>query len=124
MCDGGGDGDGDDDGWGFFDIGGGTGGDSFEGGADSESWRPSPPTNSMAIAAAISVWFVPFLGIVFGHRALVQMKKRRESEMVFAIFGLLAGYAFTAFFIGVVLVFGSLITGLVAAPEPSAVSGY
>lgn len=27
MCDGGGDGDGDDDGWGFFDIGGGTGGD-------------------------------------------------------------------------------------------------
>ena len=78
----------------------------------------------MAIAAAISVWFVPFLGIVFGHLALVQMKKRRESEMVFAIFGLLAGYAFTAFFIGVVLVFGSLITGLVAAPEPSAVSGY
>lgn len=66
MCDGGGDGDGDDDGWGFFDIGGGTGGDSFEGGAASESWRPSPPTIRWPSPQPSRSGSSPFLGSSLG----------------------------------------------------------
>lgn len=51
-----------------------------------------PPTNAAAVIGFIGVFFISLLGIILGHVALSQIKRRGESGRGFAIAALILGY--------------------------------
>lgn len=53
---------------------------------------PAPKTNTMAIAALISSFFISLLGVILGHIALNQIKNTGEGGRGLAIAGLVIGY--------------------------------
>lgn len=59
-------------------------------------FMPVQKTNSMAIAALVASLTVSFLGIVFGHIALSQIRRTGEEGRGLAIAGLIIGYIATA----------------------------
>lgn len=59
-------------------------------------FMPVQKTNSMAIAALVASLTVSFLGIVFGHIALSQIRRTGEGGRGLAIAGLIIGYIATA----------------------------
>jgi peptidyl-prolyl cis-trans isomerase B (cyclophilin B) len=59
------------------------------------------PTNGLAIAAFVSVWFVSILGIILGHIALSQVKRTGEGGHGLALAALVLGYVF----LGLVVLF-------------------
>jgi len=52
------------------------------------------PTNGLAIAAFVSVWFVSILGIILGHVALSQIRRSGEGGHGLAVAALVLGYVF------------------------------
>src|SRR5690606_28430774 len=52
-------------------------------------------TNGMAIASLVTSFLIAPLGIVFGHIALSQIKRRHEEGRGLAIAGLVIGYLYT-----------------------------
>ncbi|RAX44290.1 DUF4190 domain-containing protein [Arthrobacter sp. AQ5-06] len=66
---------------------------------------PAPAkTNSLAIAALISSFFISLLGIILGHIALNQIKTTGEGGRGLAIAGLVIGYVSIALAIIVLIV--------------------
>lgn len=59
--------------------------------------NPSEQTNTLAIIALISSFFISVLGIVLGHIALSQIKKTGEQGRGLALAGTIIGYVITAF---------------------------
>lgn len=57
----------------------------------------SEQTNTLAIIALISSFFISVLGIVLGHIALSQIKKTGEQGRGLALAGTIIGYVITAF---------------------------
>ncbi len=56
-------------------------------------YNPATKTNGLAIASLITALLgVSIVGVVLGHIALVQVKKRQEEGAVLATIGLIFGY--------------------------------
>ena len=86
----------------------------------------APPTNVFAIVAIISVWFLPLLGIIFGHISLGQIRRTGENGRGLALTGVIAGYIYTGL---IVLFFAIYIVIMIAlfgtlAAATSSVSSY
>ncbi len=65
-----------------------------------QGWAPATApakTNTLAIAALISSFFVSLLGIILGHIALNQIKTTGEGGRGLAIAALVIGYVSLAF---------------------------
>ena len=72
-----------------------------------QGYAPAPAkTNTLAIVALISSFFISLLGVILGHVALGQIKRTGEGGRGLAIAALVIGYvsiAISAVFIVVVL---------------------
>ncbi len=70
----------------------------------------APKTNTLAIVAFIASFFVSLAGIICGHIALSQIKKRGEGGRGFAIAGLIIGYfSFVVGIITLIVVFAVVL---------------
>jgi hypothetical protein len=77
------------------------------------AYQPAPATNGLAVASLVASffwvgWFGSFLGVIFGHIALSQIKQSggRQTGSGLAVAGLVLGYielAFLALWVLVVL---------------------
>ena len=70
-------------------------------------------TNTLAIVALISVFFISLLGIILGHIALNQIKTTGEGGRGLAIAGLVIGYASIA----ISIIFVIAVLGTAAASQ-------
>lgn len=84
-------------GYGAVGNGGGYGGGNY-GGNYGGGGNPLPPqqaTNSLAVWALVSSFFVPLLGIILGHISLGQIKRTGQGGRGMALAGTILGYVFT-----------------------------
>jgi hypothetical protein len=66
---------------------------------------PAPAkTNSLAIAALVSSFFISLLGVILGHIALNQIKTTGEGGRGLAIAGLVIGYASMALAVIIIVI--------------------
>ncbi len=72
----------------------------------------APPTNTLAIVALVSSFFVPIAGIICGHIALGQIRQTGENGRGLALAGLIIGYAYTAFVALYVIFMMAMLVGL------------
>jgi hypothetical protein len=70
---------------------------------------PPPTTNSLAIAALISVFVFLPLGIVFGHLARGQIKRTGEGGKGLATAALIIGYSPILIFAAIFVVYAVLV---------------
>ncbi|WP_425308322.1 DUF4190 domain-containing protein [Ammonicoccus fulvus] len=59
----------------------------------------SQSTNTLAIIALVTSFFVPIAGIICGHLSLGQIRRTGENGRGLALAGLIIGYAYTAFIV-------------------------
>ncbi|WP_247048788.1 DUF4190 domain-containing protein [Arthrobacter rhizosphaerae] len=79
-----------------------------------QGYAPAPvqaKTNTLAIAALISVFFISLLGIILGHIALNQIKTTGEGGRGLALAAVIIGYVSVV--IGIIVVF--VLLGTAAA---------
>lgn len=79
-----------------------------------QGYAPAPvqaKTNTLAIAALISVFFINLLGIILGHIALNQIKTTGEGGRGLALAAVIIGYVSVV--IGIIVVF--VLLGTAAA---------
>ncbi|MBT2512962.1 DUF4190 domain-containing protein [Arthrobacter sp. ISL-30] len=70
-----------------------------------QGYAPAPAkTNTLAIVALISSFFVSLLGVILGHIALNQIKTTGEGGRGLAIAALVIGYVSMAFAIMLIIV--------------------
>lgn len=72
--------------------------------------NPSEKTNTLAIVALISAFFISVLGIILGHIALSQIKKTGEGGRGLALAGTIIGYVITA--IGAIITISVIASAL------------
>ncbi|WP_158251174.1 thioredoxin domain-containing protein [Cryobacterium sp. Y11] len=78
----------------------------------------TPKTNTLAIVAFVSSFFVGLVGVICGHIALGQIRARGEVGRGFALAGLIIGYVSTALFVIVValaIIFASAVAAFFVA---------
>jgi len=68
-------------------------------------YPPPRQTSAMAIGALVGAFFFPPLGIVLGHIALSQIRRRNEEGRGMAIAGLVIGYVHTALWLLVIVAY-------------------
>ncbi|GGA57435.1 hypothetical protein GCM10011490_03990 [Pseudoclavibacter endophyticus] len=75
------------------------------GGYPGASPAPAQSTNTMAIIALVSSFFISIAGIICGHIALNQIKKTGEQGRGLAMAGLIIGYVMLAITVIVVILY-------------------
>ncbi|MFT4305704.1 MAG: DUF4190 domain-containing protein [Microbacterium sp.] len=83
-------------------------------------YAPYPParTNVMAILSLVFAFVFPFLGVVFGHISLSQIKRTGEEGRGLALAGLIVGYVFVGLIVAYIvfwIVWVFVIIGMVGA---------
>lgn len=78
------------------------------------------PTNTMAIVALVSSFFISLAGIICGHIALNQIKKSGEQGRGLAMAGLIIGYVFTAIYVIIIVIYVILMIFVFSAVGYSA----
>lgn len=74
--------------------------------------------NLFSLVSFIGAFFVPVVGIVFGHVALKQIARTREPGRGFALAGLWVGYgSIVLFALFLILYFGFILTIIIAAMQ-------
>jgi peptidyl-prolyl cis-trans isomerase B (cyclophilin B) len=70
-----------------------------------QGYPPAPAkTNTLAIVALISSFFISLLGVILGHVALSQIKTTGEGGRGLAIAALIIGYASMALAVVIIIV--------------------
>ncbi|WP_228407368.1 DUF4190 domain-containing protein [Leucobacter muris] len=80
-----------------------------------QAYAAAPPTNTLAIIALISSFFISLAGVICGHIALKQIERTGESGRGLALAGLIIGYVGLAIGAIVVLFYVILIIGLASS---------
>ena len=81
---------------------------------------PRPARDGMAIAAFVTCWFVPVLGIIFGHISNHNAKVAGRPKDGLAVAGVVLGYVFSAIYVLAIVLIITLATMAANTPVPGA----
>ena len=81
---------------------------------------PRPARDGMAIAAFVTCWFVPLLGIIFGHISNHKAKLGGRAKDGLATAGVVLGYVFSAIYVLAIVLIITLATMAANTPVPGA----
>jgi peptidyl-prolyl cis-trans isomerase B (cyclophilin B) len=81
---------------------------------------PRPAHDGMAIAAFVTCWFVPLLGVIFGHISNHKAKVEGRAKDGLATAGVILGYVFSAIYVLAIVLTVTLATMAANTPLPGA----